>query len=101
MELLRGEDLSSCLKRQNRLPLERVATIIEQVAAALDAAASIGVVHRDVKPRNIFLVRTGAHAVDARLLDFGLCRLQDAALGLRATRTAALVGTPGYFAPEQ
>ena len=101
MELLRGEDLSSCLKRQNRLPLERVATIIEQVAAALDAAASIGVVHRDVKPRNIFLVRTGAGAVDARLLDFGLCRLQDAALGLRATRTAALVGTPGYFAPEQ
>jgi hypothetical protein len=101
MEILRGEDLSSCLKRQRRLPLDRVVAIIEQVAEALDAAASIGVVHRDVKPRNIFLVRARGASVDARLLDFGLCRLHDAALSLRATRTLALVGTPGYFAPEQ
>jgi hypothetical protein len=99
MELLRGEDLSSCLRRRRRLPLLQVVEIVEQIASVLEAAAALGIVHRDVKPRNIYLVSAGKPGVDARLLDFGICRLQDAAMGL--TRTAVLLGTPGYLAPEQ
>jgi hypothetical protein len=99
MELLKGEDLGSRLRREGRLPLERVVVIVEQIAEALAAAADKSVVHRDVKPRNIFLV--GDRDIDARLLDFGLSRLQDEALDVRASRTGALVGTPGYLAPEQ
>jgi serine/threonine-protein kinase len=75
--------------------------LVEQLADVLDAAAKAGVVHRDVQPRNIFLVRSGEGAVDARLLDFGMCRLRGTGPGAAMTQSAAIIGTPGFLAPEQ
>lgn len=101
MDLLLGEDLAQRLSRAPRLSVRETVVLVAQIAEALDAAAELGIVHRDVKPRNIFLVGEPGGVVDARLLDFGICRLLDVALAPAAHRTAALLGTPGYLAPEQ
>jgi serine/threonine-protein kinase len=101
MERLFGEDLAARLRRAGRLPIAEVLVILEQMATVLDAASDLGIVHRDVKPRNIYLVHHEDGRIDARLLDFGVCRLLDAGLGAPIGRTAALLGTPGYLAPEQ
>ena len=95
MEWLEGEDLARRLAR-GRLDLEDALALGEAVAAALAAAHARGVVHRDVKPANLFLV--GGDPRRARLLDFGLARLPGAQ-GL--TVTGAFLGTPAYMAPEQ
>jgi hypothetical protein len=94
MDLLRGEDLAAMLRRRERVSPEELFPIVDALAAALDAAHDRGIVHRDVKPQNIFLLEGGG----VRLLDFGVARLGD---GLGLTQTAALLGTPGYLAPEQ
>jgi serine/threonine-protein kinase len=99
MELLVGEDLSAKLRREERLDLSTVVELVEQVARGLDAAHAAGVVHRDLKPQNIFLGEqpTGAKPV-WKILDFGVSKLRDA----NATITrAAVIGTPGYMSPEQ
>jgi len=66
--------------------------------AALDAAHRAGVVHRDVKPGNVFLARGAGGAVVPKVIDFGIAALADAA---PVTRTGAPIGTPQYMAPEQ
>jgi hypothetical protein len=101
MELLRGEDLAARLHRVKRLGLNETLALSTQLADTLDAAAENGIVHRDVKPRNVFLVERGDGQLEARLLDFGISRLQDGALGSGVTHSAAILGTPGYLAPEQ
>jgi tetratricopeptide (TPR) repeat protein len=94
MEWLEGEDLSARLLRAP-LSLRETVDLGLRVAEALGAVHGRGVVHRDLKPGNIFL--PGGIVADAKLLDFGLARLTTAA----GTRTGVLVGTPGYLAPEQ
>jgi serine/threonine protein kinase/tetratricopeptide (TPR) repeat protein len=96
MEWLDGEDLGSRLARE---PLQLVETVrlIRRVLEGLAAAHASGVVHRDVKPGNIFLVHGATHA--AKLIDFGVARSDHRGVG--ATRAGALLGTPGYMAPEQ
>jgi hypothetical protein len=94
MELLRGEDLGMLLRRRGKLPAAELLPIVDQLAAGLESAHAAGVVHRDLKPQNIFL--SGDASV--KLLDFGVARLVE---GSELTRSAMLIGSPGYLAPEQ
>src|SRR6185436_17843409 len=75
-----------------------------QLLSALDSAHAIGIVHRDVKPDNVFLVsRPGCMSHHVKLLDFGLCRINSRAISDEDTLThvGQVVGTPEYMAPEQ
>ncbi|HRI09179.1 MAG TPA: serine/threonine-protein kinase, partial [Nannocystaceae bacterium] len=100
MELLEGEDLKTLLKRERTLPWERITAITSQICAALDAAHARGVIHRDLKPDNVFLVRYG-EVEHVKVLDFGIAKvLSDQPVG-EATRTGVLLGTPHYMSPEQ
>ena len=93
MELVDGEDLDRRVRRVGPLPPDDVTRIGSEVAAALAAAHRHGILHRDVKPKNILLDRDGR----ARLTDFGSARMEgDATI----TRTGAIVGTLAYMAPE-
>ena len=99
MEWLEGEDISQRMKRAP-LPLLQCLDVAAQVADALAAAHSHGIVHRDVKPSNVFLVGSSANQdgpIIAKLVDFGVASAEDAKL----TRTGAIIGTPAYMAPEQ
>ena len=97
MRFVEGADLQSVL-RDGRLPPDRAAGIVSQVAAALDAAHVRGLVHRDVKPANVLITKVG-RAEQAYLTDFGLTRNEAAGDGL--TKTGQWVGTLAYVAPEQ
>jgi serine/threonine-protein kinase len=98
MELLQGETLGARMARAP-VPLAEACAVMKQLARALGAAHAHGVIHRDLKPDNVFLVTVDGGSM-VKLLDFGIAKLshQDA-----VTRTAAgaLVGTPQYIAPEQ
>ncbi|MFL5345359.1 MAG: protein kinase domain-containing protein [Hyalangium sp.] len=96
MEWLEGEDLSYRLARQP-LSLEETLGLIRRVAQALALVHHRGILHRDIKPSNLFL-RGGAPSAVV-LLDFGLARYQHASLAMTGSR--AVLGTPGYMAPEQ
>jgi serine/threonine protein kinase len=97
MKLLTGHSLEERLRQVGgSLPPNEVLRIGEEVADALDAAHQSGLIHRDVKPTNIWL-ETDADRV--KLIDFGLVRVLDD--DLRLTGTGFVVGTPSYMAPEQ
>jgi serine/threonine-protein kinase len=95
MELLSGEALADRLARGS-LPVADAVELGRRIAEGLAAIHAVGLSHRDVKPSNVFLV-DGSPA-RARLVDFGLARRADT---VKLTQTGALVGTPGYMAPEQ
>jgi serine/threonine protein kinase len=97
MQFLRGETLDDRLRHEGRLPLADVLRIGREVAAALAAAHDHGLVHRDVKPANIWL-EAGSGRV--KMLDFGLARVSGANAA-RLTGAGVVMGTPGYMAPEQ
>ncbi|MEM1205477.1 MAG: serine/threonine-protein kinase [Acidobacteriota bacterium] len=102
MELLQGETLAQRLRRQGRMSPEACLPLLEQMAAALDAAHRARVVHRDFKSENVFLVPEDGGGVRAVVTDFGVARGAGAADPLAARVTGAvIVGTPAYMAPEQ
>ncbi|HEY2510395.1 MAG TPA: serine/threonine-protein kinase [Polyangiaceae bacterium] len=98
MELLRGHDLAWHLRRRGQLSLDEVVSLVEHVAAGLEAARVAGVVHRDLKPQNLFLAQQPNAAPLWKILDFGVSRLADS--GGTLTKDV-IVGTPGYMSPEQ
>lgn len=103
MELLNGESLRSRLDREGFVPPELIPRIVSQIADALAAVHAAGVVHRDLKPDNIFLVGS-PESPEVKLLDFGVAKLAQRGLDegeLRATRDGAMIGTPEYMSPEQ
>jgi serine/threonine-protein kinase len=100
MELLHGEDLGAYLKRKPRLPLEEVSHLVVAIARALQRAHDVGLVHRDLKPPNIFLAREGDEVVP-KVLDFGVAKTVTDRPVAEKTMEGTLVGTPWYMAPEQ
>ncbi len=94
MEYIEGENLQSVLRRKKKLDPAEAANILAQVCRALEAAHNEGVIHRDLKPQNIMLDKTGR----AYVMDFGIARSM---LGAGMTQTGALIGTPDYMSPEQ
>jgi serine/threonine-protein kinase len=98
MEYLQGESLGDIVRRGDKMDIARAITIATDAAAGLGAAHANGIIHRDVKPDNIFLVGpVGDHRI-AKMVDFGLARLYGSS-GL--TAKGMIVGTPEYMAPEQ
>lgn len=98
MELLEGESLESVLQRgDGRLAPEPVLAMADQLLDVLAAAHSAGVIHRDIKPGNIFLTRTG----QVKVLDFGLARLLERQPQSALTGVGVIMGTSAYMPPEQ
>lgn len=93
MELIEGHDLKRYCDKKNLLPLKTVVDYVTEVAEALNYAHKQGVVHRDIKPPNIMLLKDGT----LRITDFGIARIQAAS----KTSTGAVLGTPAYMSPEQ
>ena len=94
MEFVEGEDLRSLITARKKLPPREAVEIIQQTCRALEAAHSVGVIHRDLKPQNIMQDKSGRILV----MDFGLARTLE---GDGMTQSGALVGTMEYMSPEQ
>jgi serine/threonine-protein kinase len=98
MELLDGETLDARLSRMgNKLPIEELLQVIDQVCDCLHAAHGKGIVHRDVKPGNLFITRSGT----VKILDFGIARLDSADKPKTGGTGGQTLGTPGFMSPEQ
>lgn len=103
MELLEGESLTEHLARHGPMPADRAAGLLRQAAAGLAAAHRAGLVHRDVKPSNLFLEQGAWPAMRLKVIDFGILKADarihpDLAV---LTRSDICMGTPDYVAPEQ
>jgi serine/threonine protein kinase len=98
MELLEGEDLQTRLKRERRIHKSELIPITKQIGKALRSAHESGVVHRDLKPQNVFLAQQDDEMV-VKVLDFGVAKMTDA-VG-EGTKAGVVVGSPHYMSPEQ
>ena len=103
MELLVGTDLADVLQRGEEVTVERAVEIGVQICRALAAAHALGVVHRDMKPENVFLLRTSDGRENVKIVDFGIAQMKDPAgeNTRKLTRTGMIFGTPEYMSPEQ
>jgi hypothetical protein len=99
MELLEGETLQEHVDRVGPLPPARAVHIVGQAARALGEAHENGIVHRDVKPRNLFLTSLGGEHDFVKVLDFGIAKIVEDVDG-SVTRTGFVLGTPTYMSPE-
>ncbi len=94
MEYLEGRDLDEILEDEGPFDLETTVDILSKVCAALDVAHKANLVHRDVKPENVFMTLGG----EIKVLDFGVAKVLD---GSTTGMTGSMIGTPSYMAPEQ
>jgi eukaryotic-like serine/threonine-protein kinase len=99
MEYLRGESLANRIAAVGPLPWAQIARIADETLGALGVAHRAGVVHRDLKPDNIFLATDDAGEERVKLLDFGISKIRDSQTF--QTTDAKVLGTPAYMAPEQ
>ncbi|MGV3623100.1 MAG: serine/threonine-protein kinase [Archangium sp.] len=100
MELLKGRALSTVMKEEGPLSLARIERLIGQACEALSAAHARGVVHRDIKPDNLFVTLDDTGDEQLKVLDFGIARRLTAADSAK-TRAGLVMGTPSYMPPEQ
>ena len=100
MELLEGRELSDKLKEVVALPITAALDMVIQVCGSLSEAHEKGVVHRDLKPDNIFLAKLGGQDL-VKVLDFGIAKLDTGNEQTQLTRSGLTVGTPPYMSPEQ
>ncbi len=101
MELLEGGDLGAHLEASGRMAPVEVVNVVVQLSRALDRAHARGIVHRDIKPNNIFLCDAGNGEIFVKLLDFGIAKGMDTPKPESGTKTGSMVGTPYYMSPEQ
>jgi len=105
MEMLHGEDLAHRLKREGSLSADRILSIAQQCCRALSVTHEKGIVHRDMKPENIFLVERDSHPDFVKIVDFGIAKMNDLEQpgepGRKLTKTGMIFGTPEYMSPEQ
>ena len=97
MQLLKGASLEDLLRRSGRMKIKQVLRIGAQIADGLAAAHERGMIHRDIKPGNVWIEPTGGGRV--KILDFGLARTSKGETGL--TQSGTILGTPAYMPPEQ
>lgn len=105
MELLEGESLRDFLAREAPLDAARASAMMMQAASAVAAAHETGVIHRDLKPGNIFIVHRQNASPIIKVLDFGIAKLaldaNDPVQSVTLTETGVMIGTPRYMSPEQ
>jgi len=103
MELLRGEDLGTRLRARRALPEADAIHVVAQILRGLADAHEAGVIHRDLKPDNVFLTTRGGDDAFVKLVDFGISKVQrlDATSPLALTQAGTILGTPMYMSPEQ
>ena len=105
MEYVQGESLRKILKAQGPLGADRALHIARQVAEALKAAHTLGIIHRDIKPDNVLLTEVSGQKDFVKVLDFGIAKVQEGAFEVHEdfapTQVGFVVGTPAYIAPEQ
>ncbi|WP_437673249.1 serine/threonine protein kinase [Sorangium sp. So ce131] len=99
MELLRGEELGSLLKKRGALPPEDVALYLFQASLALDKTHAAGIIHRDLKPDNLFVTVRDDGSPCVKILDFGIAKVIEQHHA--STLTRQMIGTPVYMSPEQ
>jgi len=101
MEYVRGLDLAHVIERDGPLPWSRAAPLLAQVCGALQEAHELGIVHRDLKPENVLVTRTTGGRDYAKVLDFGLAKLDQPRARPSETGRQQIVGTPYFMSPEQ
>ncbi len=101
MEFLEGEDLTDLVQRKGHVPVHEVREIFEQLGDALGAAHDAGVIHRDLKPRNVFVARSRLRGMPfvVKVLDFGISKLLERSVA--AVTVTRQIGSPLFMAPEQ
>lgn len=98
MEFLDGEDLAAHLEKRKRLHPTDAVRMLLPIVKALTVAHAAGMVHRDVKPENVFLAKTATGGIQPKLLDFGIAQL---AVAEHLTCSGSTMGSPEYMSPEQ
>lgn len=100
MELLQGEELASLLERESTLPIPMIIRILNQACKGLARAHAAHIVHRDIKPDNLFLCEDedGFHL---KILDFGIAKMSSVGMSTHRTGTGQVLGTPLFMSPEQ
>ncbi|MGB1275636.1 MAG: protein kinase domain-containing protein, partial [Nannocystaceae bacterium] len=101
MELLNGIDIRRLMKKTGPLPWTRALRFMKQICAALSAAHRAGVIHRDMKPGNCFVVEDGDEPDLIKVVDFGIAKVLDADDDQSLTQTGVVMGTAHYMSPEQ